>query len=71
MAFCTDHCGVVSELGYKTELRAFLKSCSDKQVSVNPKQYSKKMKDRVQTVLDDISRASKSCISDSSTDAQG
>ena len=48
-----------------------MKSCSDKQLTVNPKQYTKKMKERVQTVLDEISRMSKSDVSESSTDAQG
>ena len=71
MAFCTDHCLVVSNLGYKTGLREFLKSCSDNELEVNPNQYNAKMKGRVTSVLDEISRKSKSSVSDSATDAQG
>ena len=71
MAFCINHCATVSSLGYKTGLREFLQSCSDQDTVVNPNNYCKKMKTRVNTVLNEISRASKSVLSDSASDAQG
>ena len=70
-AFCKHHCSIVEQLGYKTGLREFLKSCSDKETDVNPNLYCKKMKSRVNSVLDEIARACKSDKSNSATDAQG
>ena len=70
-AFCKHHCSVANELGYKTGLREFLMSCSDKETDVNPNQYSQKMKSRVNSVLDELARACKSEKSNSATDAQG
>ena len=71
MAFCAEHCRVVTSLGYKCGLRDFLKSCSDNDVNVDPNNYCKKMKSKVNTVLNTISKASDSAESDSASDAQG
>ena len=70
-AFCKHHCSIVEQLEYKTGLREFLKSFSDKETDVNPNLYCRKMKSRVNSVLDEIARACKSDKSNSATDAQG
>ena len=34
-AFCEDHCKFVTDLRYQTNLREFLKSCSDGEVEID------------------------------------
>ena len=43
-AFCASHCTKVAELGYPTDLKEFLRSCSNRNQTVDPKDYSKPMK---------------------------
>jgi hypothetical protein len=50
-AFCEIHCVKVTELGYPTDLKEFLKSCSNEKQSVDPNQYSKPMKQQVDEEL--------------------
>ena len=40
-AFCETHCTSISQLGYPTDLKEFLKSCSNTQQSVDPDNYTK------------------------------
>ena len=72
-AFCKAHCTIISDLGYPTELRGFLKSCAaDDGEEIDPENYTKVMQQKVEAVLrricNDIPASSqfKSCI-----DAQG
>ena len=55
-AFCGAHGEVIKDLGYPTELRSFLKSCSSNDTPVDPSKYDKTMKSRVEAVLRDISK---------------
>ena len=70
-AFCEQHSLLVKKAGYKTGLRDFLTQCSNGHIEVIPNKYSKEMKTRVDTVLDEISGACNSTLSNSATDAQG
>ena len=54
-AFCKEHCQKVSSLGYPTDLKDFLKSCSSERQIVNPREYSKPMRQRVDEVIHEIS----------------
>ena len=55
-AFCETHCISISKLGYPTDLKEFLKSCSNMHQSVDPDNYSKSMKQRVDDQIKIISR---------------
>ena len=50
-AFCEAHCTKVAELGYPVDLKEFLKSCSNEKQSVDPNEYCKPMKQRVDEEL--------------------
>ena len=50
-AFCASHCTKVAELGYPTDLKEFLRSCSNRNQTVDPEDYSKPMKQRVDEEL--------------------
>ena len=50
-AFCEEHCKFVTDLGYPTNLREFLKSCSDGEVEIDPEHFSKAMQEKVDKVL--------------------
>ena len=54
--FCESHCVRVAELGYPTDLKKFLKSCGNENQTVNPNEYSKPMKQRVDKELKKISK---------------
>ena len=71
-AFCKSHCSKVEELGYPTNLREFLISCS-KTKEVVPESYSKDMKKIVDNKVNQISKKidTDSLKIKSSTDAQG
>ena len=71
-AFCSEHCQEVKQLGYPTELKAFLKSCSDGMSVVNPDEYSKEMMKTVNDKIKIISRQLKGvAAARSATDVQG
>ena len=72
-AFCEIHCVKVAELGYPTDLKEFLKSCSNEKQSVDPNQYSKPMKQRVDEELKKITKLlDKTSLNiKSATEAQG
>ena len=72
-AFCQRHCNIIGSMGYPTELREFLKSCSgDGHEEVNPDNFTKIMQDRVARVLKKISTdIPDSTKFKSSVDAQG
>ena len=55
-AFCASHCIKVAELGYPTDLKEFLRSCSDTRQTVDPDEYSKPMKQRVDEELKMIAK---------------
>ena len=55
-AFCVSHCASVAQLGYPTDLKDFLKSCSNTRQSVDPDAYTKPMKQRVDEQLKMISK---------------
>ena len=72
-AFCKEHCEIISNMGYPTGLRDFLKSCAGEGgEEINPDNYTKTMQEKVDAVLHKIcdkipaSSKFKSCI-----DAQG
>ena len=46
----------MAELGYPTDLKEFLRSCSDKRQTVDPDEYSKPMKQRVDEELKMIAK---------------
>ena len=70
-AFCEEHCKLISGLGYPTGLREFLKSCAAKG-EIDPENFTKNMQQRVDTVLQQISRETpKSTNITSCADAQG
>ena len=62
---------MIKELGYPTELRAFLKSCGTSDQPVDPDGYSKPMRERVDSVLSKISDLMDKASTRSATDAQG
>ena len=72
-AFCGAHGEVINQLGYPTALRPFLKSCSSADAPVDPSNYTKSMKERVDAVLRDISKKAGKPQGDvkSASDAQG
>ena len=72
-AFCSAHSEVIAGLGYRTDLQSFLKSCSTVDTRVDPNNYTKVMKEAVETVLRDISRKAGKPPREiqSATDAQG
>ena len=72
-AFCQVHCEKVAELGYPTDLKEFLKSCSNDAQTVDPNQYCKPMKQRVDEELKKITKLlEKSSLNiKSATEAQG
>ena len=47
-AFCGAHGEVINQLGYPTALRDFLKSCSSVDAPVDPFNYTKSMKLKVE-----------------------
>lgn len=51
-----SHCVKVAELGYPTDLKEFLRSCSDARQTVDPDDYSKSMKQRVDEELKIIAK---------------
>ena len=55
-AFCVSHCVKVAELGYPTDLKEFLRSCSAARQTVDPDDYSKSMKQRVDEELKIIAK---------------
>ena len=63
----------VAELGYLTDLKGFLKSCSNDKQSVDPDEYSKPMKQRVEEELKKITKllAKSNLGIKSATEAQG
>jgi hypothetical protein len=46
-AFCAPHCEKVTELGYPTNLREFLKSCGGGKDAITPDHYNKDMQKMV------------------------
>ena len=46
----------MAELGYPTDLKVFLKSCSNEKQSVDPNEYSNPMKQRVDEELKKITK---------------
>ena len=72
-AFCEAHCVKVAELGYPTDLKEFLKSCGNEKQSVDPNEYSKPMKQRVDEELKVIAKLLEGASIDikSATEAQG
>ena len=72
-AFCQSHCAKIEKLGYPTELKPFLKFCGDNITPVNPENYTKQMKEKVDIVVKKISKLLEVDHEDlkSSTDAQG
>jgi hypothetical protein len=63
----------VAELGYPTDLKEFLKSCSNEKQSVDPNEYYKPMKQRVDEELKKITKLlDKASLNiKSATEAQG
>ena len=55
-AFCVEHCKIISDMGYPTGLREFLKCCADvsNNGEINPDKYTKEMQKKVDTVLQQI-----------------
>ena len=72
-AFCKEHCQKVSSLGYPTDLKDFLKSCSSERQIVNPREYSKPMRQRVDEVIHEISEKIEGTVANVKTasEAQG
>ena len=72
-AFCGAHGEVIDQLGYPTALRDFLNSCSSVNAPVDPFNYTKSMKEKVDTVLRDISKKAGKPQGDikSASDVQG
>ena len=72
-AFCKSHSEAISSLGYPTDLREFLKSCGSVGTPVDPGNYTKGMKEKVEIVLKEISQKLGKPPSDikSSSDSQG
>ena len=72
-AFCEAHCEKVAELGYPTDLKDFLKSCGNERQQVNPDEYCKPMKQRVDEELKKITKMmdGSSLGIKSATEAQG
>ena len=63
----------MAELGYPTDLKEFLKSCSNEAQTVDPNEYCKPMKQRVDEELKKITKLLEKSPVDikSATEAQG
>ena len=59
-AFCLEHSNVVERLNHPSGLRAFLKSCSNADVKVDPDNYQKHMIRRVKEKLKELEVTAKS-----------
>ena len=72
-AFCSAHSDLIGAMGYPTGLRPFLTSCSTRDTPVDPNNYTKNMKAKVEEVLREISKKSGKPPPDvkSATDVQG
>lgn len=55
LAFCKEHSKLIADLGYPVELRAFLKSCANKDV-IDTENFTKDMQKRVDETLIEISK---------------
>ena len=72
-AFCQAHCLKVAELVYPTDLEEFLKSCCNETQTVDPNEFCKPMKQRVDEELKKITKLleNSSLNIKSATEAQG